>query len=115
MDYRIRAWRNQADLNNFHATSFALAKVHTFTPDQLDTLTESELYARHCAELATIDFATPQRQLLIAETNDGSFAGVVWVATREQGDPWDRVDQLPAWVYDLEVVRSTGARASAGP
>jgi len=104
MDYCIRPWRTQADIDNFHAASFALAKTYMFTADQLDTLSESELYARHRAELATIDFTAPQRELFIAETADGSFAGVVWVATREQGDPWDRVDQLPAWVYDLEVV-----------
>lgn len=103
MEWAVRPWASQQDLEHFYAATFELAKTYRFTPQQLAEWPESRLYEEHRADLASIDFRSPDRGLLLAETKSGAFLGVVWVATRGRGDAWDRCDRLPAWVYDIQV------------
>jgi|GEM_PF-2106130 len=104
MQWGTRSWSTRQDLENFYMITFDMAKKYIFTSKELATLSDQELFQKHRSELAAMDFRSPERELIIAETATGMFLGALWVARREQGDPWDRVDRMPAWVYDVQVL-----------
>lgn len=98
----IREWNTERDLENYYRISFDLAKRYRYSDQQLVTLPEDELFRLHREDLLGVDFGAEKCMLFIAE-DGGDFAEALWVAERERLDPWERADDAPAWVYDVEV------------
>lgn len=101
MEFLIRPVESQADLMNYYIASFPLFK-EKFYSDSTDS--DEDLFKAHCENLSDVDFFGSDATLLIAEKSNGEFAGAVWVGLRENNDMWDQKDELPAWVFDVEVL-----------
>lgn len=101
MDFLIRPVESQADLLNYYRACFPLFK-EKFYRDSKDG--DDDLFKTHCENLSEVDFFGPDVMLYIAQNNDGQFAGAVWVGVREYNDTWDKTDEIPAWVSDVEVL-----------
>ncbi len=101
MPFTIRKAETSQDFENYYAISFGLFKRFFY---QGSKESDEVLLEKHKAELEMIDFSDPDRRLYVAHNEQGVFAGALWVGVREQGFVWDLPEEIPSWVYDVEVV-----------
>ncbi len=101
MLFTIRRAETSQDFEDYYAISFSLFKRFFYKGS---TEPDEVLFERHRSELQEIDFDDPNRCLYVAHNERGVFAGALWVGVREEGFVWDLPEEIPAWVYDVEVV-----------
>ncbi len=101
MPFTIRRAETSRDFEDYYTISFDLFKRFFY---QGSKESDEVLFEKHKAELEKIDFSDPDRRLYVAHNEQGVFAGALWVGVREQGFVWDLPEEIPAWVYDVEVV-----------
>ncbi len=103
MPFTIRRAETSQDFEDYYSISFDLFKRYFYKgskePDEV-------LFEKHRIELQKVDFSDPTRSLYVAHDEKGVFAGALWVGVREQGFVWDLPEEIPSWVYDVEVVPS---------
>lgn len=86
--------------------------VETYAQAQLDAGEWSTTNARERAETSTSELlpdgaATEGMRLLVAETQDGTTVGHVWIALAGAQRP-------TAWIYDIEVLGSERGKGYGG-
>jgi ribosomal protein S18 acetylase RimI-like enzyme len=100
VSFTIRRAETSQDFEDYYAISFGLFKRFFYKgspePDEV-------LFEKHRSELQQIDFDDPDRCLYVAHDERYVFAGALWVGVREEGFVWDLPEEIPAWVYDVEV------------
>ncbi len=108
MSFDIRVAESEEDWDFFFRLSFDTLKTlrKTFF-DQLvkDNLGKSddELLKAHRKEMEEYsDFKSSTVRVFIAESNDGTRCGYLWMGLRNSEDYWDF--QRPQWIYDIVVV-----------
>lgn len=94
MDFSIREYTGE-DTEYFVETEFAAGKENGL-------IEEDKSEEEYREELLEFVNGKEKTGIFIVESDAGEYAGLLWVSSREGGEPWD-FEENPAWIYDIRV------------
>jgi len=99
MEFNLYPAQSEADLAFFKEEEYQSALENQIL---LDDRSAEEARKTYLDDLAGYLESLTNKQIIVATTTDGRYAGFVWLAERTSKELWD-FSAYPAWIYDIRV------------
>ncbi|TFG31816.1 GNAT family N-acetyltransferase [Candidatus Thorarchaeota archaeon] len=107
MNFTIREKITEQDMENFFRSCLETAKNtndfhYTSLKERHFEKSEEEIFELFKEEIVeSFDFDRPDCKIFMLDSEQGEFAGYIWMGIRDSEDVWDF--EKPLWIYDISV------------